>query len=177
MEMMELLGRYVPDTPVYAKIRAGRDVREEAVKLARMGVKCIIIEGSLSLEEDVDVPIALSQVNDALVKGINSQTGNILRNEVKIAVRTKIRNPRDIFALNCLGADAAICNPGELIAGSSYARQLSLVLGMRAEIGTLMGAAGLSMMNSVIGNRGILRADHYVPKEIAELLGVDFIGT
>lgn len=175
-EAMELLDRYVPDTPVYAKIRAGRDAREEAMKLAKMGVKCIIIEGDLSIGKETDISIALSQVNDALVNGINPQTWNIFRNEVKLMVRTRIRNPRDIFALSCLGADATICNLDELVPGMGYARKLNLVRGMDAEIGTLMGAAGLSMMNSVLGNRGILRADHYMRKEIAELLGVDFIG-
>lgn len=176
-DAIRLLRLYSPKTAVYTAIKAGAGVREEAVRLARLGANGIIIEGGLSMDEEVPIDVAVSQAHDALVSEVDNENGRILRNEVKLFARAAIRSSRDIYGLNCLGADAVICNASGLISNPTYGRQLNLLRGLRAEDQMLMGASGLSMMSSVIGNREILRADHYLPEEKAALLGVGYIGT
>lgn len=176
-EAISLLSLYSAQTAAYAIAKADENIREKAVRLARLGVSGIIIEGSLSMLEKVPIDIAVSQAHDALRFEIDEQDGKILRNKVKIIARTAVRSSRDIYALCCLGADAIALSPKELISDPSYQRQLNLIRGLKAELQLLMGASGLSMMSSIIGNREILRADHYMKEETAALLGVNYIGT
>lgn len=176
-EAIGILRLYSEKTAAYVCVKAGPGIREEVARLARLGVNGIIIEGGLSMEEKVPIDVAISQAHDALRYQIDEQNGKILRNEVKIFAKTKVRSSRDIYALCCLGADAVVCNPAEMISSPAYQRQLNLLRGLKSELQLLMGATGLSMMSSVIGNREILRADHYLPQETAALLGVGYIGT
>jgi glutamate synthase domain-containing protein 2 len=161
-------------TPVYVSVDASESVREECVALAKAGVDGIIIVGGLGMANPVPVDVAVSQADDALSLAIHE--GKILRRKTAILARTAIRSSRDIYALNCLGADAVVCDTSKLITDPAYPRQLNLANGLGAELRQHMGASGLSMMSSVIGNRNILRGSHYLDPKTASLLGVDYIG-
>jgi glutamate synthase domain-containing protein 2 len=124
--------------------------------------------------EGIPIDVAISDADNALSVAIHE--GKILRRKTMIFARTAIRSSRDIYALNCLGADAVVCDTSKLISDPSYKRQLNLLGGLSAELKQLMGASGLSMMSSIVGNRNILRASHYLDPKIALLLGVDYIG-
>ncbi len=168
---------YSPETAVYVHLKASKDAPEEAARLVRLGVKGLIMEGGLSMKSEVPIDVAMSQVDHYLASQINRADGKILRNIVKLGAKTKIRSSRDEYALHCLGADFLVCNLSELISNPTYQRQLNLKRGLKAELQMLMGASGLSMMSSIIGNRNILRADFYLQEETAKLLGVDYIGS
>lgn len=163
-----------PSTPIYAKLTATQAIREDAIKLAKAGVSGIIIEGSLNMSGSAPIDIAISQADDALSTTLHN--GSILRRNVVLIADTTVRNTRDIYALTCLGANAVLCDPSSLISKPSAERQLNLMRGISAELRLLMAASGLSMMSSIVGNRNILRADHYIPDEVAEFLGVEKIG-
>jgi glutamate synthase domain-containing protein 2 len=163
-----------PLTAIYVPVKASAGIREEAVSLARAGADGIIVEGTLDMRDEAPIDIAISQADDALSGALHE--GRILRKKAFLLARTTIRGARDIYALNCLGADAIVCDTAALIPDPDYHRQLALLSGLGAELRQLMGASGLSMMSSITGNRRILRADHYMKKESAEFLGVDYIG-
>ncbi|MEW6722970.1 MAG: glutamate synthase-related protein [Candidatus Micrarchaeota archaeon] len=173
-ENIRKLKMHSPDTPVYVMIDASENVREESVALARAGVEGIIISGTLDMREQVPLDVAVSQAHDALSLAI--QGGKILRRGCAILAKTQIRSSRDIYALACLGADSVVTDIGALIDKPTHGRQVKLLSGLAAELRVLMGASGLSMMSSILGNRNILRAEHYLPGHVAELLGVDYIG-
>ncbi|MEW6035332.1 MAG: glutamate synthase-related protein [Candidatus Micrarchaeota archaeon] len=173
-ENLRSLKVLAPLTAVYVSVPAAPDSDEAAVALARAGVDGIILRGGLSMKEQVPIDIAVSQVHDALSSTVHN--GSILRRKTVVLAQAAIRSSRDIYALNCLGADAVVCDTSSLIKDPKYERQLQLLHGLGAELKQLMGASGLSMMNSIIGNRNILRADHYMGRETADLLGVDYVG-
>ena len=177
-EALRLLRLHSPKTAVYVRLESGENTNEEAVWLAKLGVNGVIIGGDLSMKSSVPLDIAISQTHHSLSSEIDEESGKVLRNGFKILAKpVNFRSSRDLYALNCLGADAVILDPDGLITKPTYQRKLNLIRGLRAEDQMLMGASGLSMMSSIIGNRNILRADHYLPKETADLLGVDYIGT
>ncbi len=170
---IEKIAKY-STTPVYVSIAASENVREDVVALARAGVAGIIIDGSLSMLDPCPIDVAISQVHDSLSLAIHE--GKILRRKTAIIAKTQIRSAHDIYLLNCLGADAVVSDVDALISTTTYQSKINLIHGLEAELKILMGASGLSMMSSVIGNRGILRADHSLDKKITDLLGVDYIG-
>ncbi|MFN7991004.1 MAG: glutamate synthase-related protein [Candidatus Micrarchaeia archaeon] len=163
-----------PSTAVYTMIDASVDIGRDAIALASAGADAIIIRGSLSMADPAPIDIAISQADSALSEEMHG--GSILRRKTMLIASADIRTSRDIYALNCLGADAVVCDTGKLISDPTFERQLNLLGGLGAELRQLMGASGLSMMSSIIGNRNILRADHYLGKDAADFLGVDYIG-
>ncbi len=173
-ENIEEIKKHSPRTPVYAAIAAGPDVRAEAVALAGRGVDGIIVRGELDMRLESPIDVAISQADDALSNALHQ--GRILRRRTMLIASTRIRSSRDIYALNCLGADCVVCDSAALIKDPTMERQLNLLNGLASELRLLMGASGLSMMSSIVGNRNILRADHYMEGRIAGYLGVDYIG-
>ena len=174
-ENISAIKKLSPSTPVYVNIPASEKIREDSVELARGGVDGLIISGSLDMKSPVPLDVAVSQADDALSLAI--QNGKMLGRKAVILARTEIRSSRDVYSLMCLGADAIICDTSRMIRDPSYPRQLNLLSGLGAELRQLMGASGLSMKNSIAGNRNILRASHYLDERVADLLGVDYIGT
>ncbi len=159
-----------PQTPVYVSIAGTESVRDDVIGLAKMGFDGIIIQGSLSMKDPTPIDVTISQAHDALSKTLYK--GNILRRKVVLLARTDIRISRDIYALNCLGANGVITDVSTMIDTPTFKRRLDLLTGLGKELRGNMGASGLSMMASIIGNRELLRANHYMSDERAALLGV-----
>lgn len=161
-------------TPIYVSIKASQNIREDVVNLAKLGVNGIIVEGTLALTDPSSIDRAINQADDALATTLHE--GSILRRNVFLIAKTQIRTTRDIYTLNCLGADAVLSNVQNLITNPTYERQLNFLRGIGDEQRLLMASSGFSMESSLVGNRPILRAHHLMPDEIALEFGVDKLG-
>jgi glutamate synthase domain-containing protein 2 len=139
-----------------------------------LGVDSIIIAGNMSMKETVPIDIAISQADDALRYAIRD--GTIARNKVKLIAKTTVRGARDIFALHCLGADSVLVDLDELVPKIDEKKRSKLYGNLVTELRIVMGAAGLSRMPAIIGNRDILRADHELAEDKRNLLGVGLLG-
>ncbi|MBI5222906.1 hypothetical protein HY990_00635 [Candidatus Micrarchaeota archaeon] len=159
---------------IYCRVPATEDCPERAISLAKAGVDSIVVEGSFSMADEVPIEVAVAQVNAALENEFYQ--GSLLRRKVRIIADTQIRSARDIYSLNCLGADMVLSDPSVLIKNPSIERQRNLIHGLMQEYRMVMAASGLSMMSSIIGNRKILRADHQLPEQLQQLIGVEYVG-
>ncbi|MGV8084714.1 MAG: glutamate synthase-related protein [Candidatus Bilamarchaeum sp.] len=173
-EVVARLRSIAPDSVIYTDVSASENIREDVVRLANLGVDSIIIAGNMSMKETVPIDIAISQADDALRYAIRD--GTIARNKVKLIAKTTVRGARDIFALHCLGADSVLVDLDELVPKIDEKKRSKLYGNLVTELRIVMGAAGLSRMPAIIGNRDILRADHELAEDKRNLLGVGLLG-
>ena len=176
--------RYVrtyTDRPVYANVPATGKIKEDVMAIAKSGISGIIIEGEIGIRNfelgaETALPLELAvPIVDELLSN-KSHQGKILRSKLAVIAQGNVRTPDDIYMMCALGSNAVVNTKLLDFAGEAVREDTEQLLdGYKVETQVLMGAGGVSMISSVIGNRDLLRADE-MPLNVRELMGVNFMG-
>ena len=186
--------------PVAVKVAAVHNVAAIASGMARAGADIIVLDGFRGgtgaapkrIRDNVGIPIelALAAVDERL-----RQEG--IRSTVSLVASGTLRNAADVVRAVALGADAVSighqcgdcasgrCNWGiatqraDLVARlnpeAAAERVVNLVSGWNHEIQEMMGGMGINAIDSLRGNRLMLRGVGLNEKEL-EILGVKYAG-
>ncbi len=183
-KFVRYVGTYT-DRPVYANVPATGKIKDDVIAVAKSGISGIIIEGKVGIRDfdpgqdfgtDKSLPleVAVPVVDDLLSS--RSNQGKILRSKLAVIAQGNVRTPDDVYMMCALGSNAVVNTSLLDFSGKDVREGTEKLLdGYRIEMQVEMGAGGVSMISSVIGNRDLLRADEMPPK-IRELMGVSFMG-
>ncbi len=170
------------DRPIYATVTATGNIENDVINAASSGVDGIIIRGRIGIRQfelgnnrEMPLELAVPLADEALRSAVRE--GKVLRRKVSLFAEGNARTTSDIYMLCALGANCVIGTglmtaKGPVGGREEMERYLN---GLKRDMQVMMGAGGVSMMSSVTGNRGLLRADE-MPPEIRRIMGITLMG-